>query len=67
MNLRLPNMWQRLKNLWALSGYEVPLKGETPLEKWAAPILHVFNPPQATVIPYKPRDPAKEIIDQAND
>ncbi len=56
-------LFQRIKNLWNLSAYEPdyslnPKIGETAILRET----QIYKKPLSTVIPYKPRDPVKEIV-----
>lgn len=58
------NIRKRLSNLWALSEYELPPIGISPSDYPVGTKVaqSLVSPPQATIIPYKPRDPVKDIV-----
>lgn len=56
---------KRLKNIWEWSKINPPEIENA--QNISEEILDLFKTQHAIVIPYKSRDPIKELIDQAND
>lgn len=59
-------IWQRIRNLWRLSGEARILMPNEPIPKDHM-FAHIITPTRATIIPYQKVDPIKKITEETND